>query len=204
MKYRAVGNRCAVNISSLNLPVSDEEALVVLTGKGFKILNIDLLSLALQCIGTSLYCRGAKPSEAPAVVDCSSFIKWLYGQLGIWLPRRSIQQRELGVPIPIKEISMGDVIFVSGAIDYYHTDPTDGVGHVGIATGKGTVILAANKKVNVIESSFDSFIGKTRFRGARRYVPKDQIVLTLETPEKREIEIEDDIRWIVIQSLPVK
>lgn len=202
MEYRAVQNRCAVHLPSLNLPISDTEALKILGGKGFKVLEVDLIALARQCIKTSTYRRGAKPSESPMVVDCSSFTKWLYGQRGIWLPRRSIQQRELGISIPIEEVGAGDVVFVSGWIDYYHTDPKDGVGHVGIATDEGTVIHAADRKVHVVESSFESFIGKTKSRGARRYVPKDQIVLTLETPPDREVEIADDLRWIVLQSLP--
>ncbi len=201
MKYRAVLSRCAVNLQSLKLPVSDTEALKILKGKEFKVLEVDLIALARQCMKTSVYRRGAKPSEAPMVVDCSSFIKWLYGQRGIWLPRRSIQQRELGISVPIDEIDAGDVIFVSGWIDYYHTDPKDGVGHVGIATGEGTVIHAADRKAHVVESSFESFIGKSKFRGARRYIPKDKTVLTLETPADREVEIADDLRWIVLQSL---
>jgi len=201
MKYHAVGNRCAVNLKSLQLPISNQEALAILIAKGFKILEVDILTLARQCIESSRYCRGAKPSEAPTVVDCSSFIKYLYGQRGIWLPRRSIQQRELGVSIPFEEVSKDDVVFVSGWIDYYHNDPSDGIGHVGIATGKGTVIHAADRKAHVVESSLESFVGKKKFRGIRRYVPKDQIVLTLETPLNREVEIDDDMRWIVLQSL---
>lgn len=202
MEYRAVQNRCAVHLPSLKLPVTDVEALTILENNGFKVLEVDLIALARQCIKASTYHRGAKPSEAPAVVDCSSFIKWLYGQHGIWLPRRSIQQRELGTPVPVEEIGAGDVIFVSGWIDYYHTDPKDGVGHVGIATGEGTVVHAADRKAHVVESSIENFVGKTKFRGARRYVPKDQTVLILETPANREVEIADDLRWIVLQSLP--
>lgn len=202
MQYHAVSNRCAVHLPSLNLPISNTEALEILESKGFKVLEVDLIALARQCINASTYRRGAKPSEAPIVVDCSSFIKWLYGQRGIWLPRRSIQQREFGSPVTIDEVGAGDVIFVSGWIDYYLTDPKDGVGHVGIVTGEGTVIHAANRKANVVESSFESFVGKTKFRGVRRYVPKGQILLTLETPPDREVEIADDLRWIVLQSLP--
>ena len=202
MEYHAVQNRCAVNLPSLKLPITDIEALVILKSKGFKVLEVDLIALARQCIKSSQYRRGAKPSEAPTVVDCSSFIKYLYGQRGIWLPRRSIQQRELGVPVLFEEVSEGDVVFVSGWIDYYHNDPSDGVGHVGIVTGERTVIHAADKKAHVVESSLESFIGKTKFRGIRRYVPKNQIVLTLETPPDREVEIVDDLRWIVLQSLP--
>jgi hypothetical protein len=86
MEYRAVQNRCAVHLPSLKLPVTDVEALTILENNGFKVLEVDLIALARQCIKASTYHRGAKPSEAPAVVDCSSFIKWLYGQHGIWLP----------------------------------------------------------------------------------------------------------------------
>lgn len=202
MEYRAVGNRCAVNINSLSLPISNEEAQAILISKGFTVVEVDIIFLARQCIKTSMYCRGVKPSEAPIVVDCSSFIKWLYSKRGIWLPRRSIQQREFGVPVPTEEIVAGDIVFVSGWIDYYHTDPKDGVGHVGIATGEGTIIHAADRKAHVVESSLESFVGKTKFRGARRYVPKDQTILTFETPAEREVEIDDDFRWIVLQSLP--
>lgn len=202
MEYRAVGNHCAAIIDALHLPISREETLAILERKGFLMVKVDIVALARQCIGTSQYQRGARLSKAPAIVDCSSFVKWLYAERGIWLPRRSIQQRELGEMINRAELIAGDVVFVSGHIDYYHSDPADGVGHVGIYTGNGTVIHAANKKVNVIESSFADFAGETKFRGARRYIPKGAEVLTLETPRGREVESADDIRWIVLQALP--
>ncbi len=203
-EYRAVGHRCAVDLGALKLPISAEEALHILTGQGFIILEVDILKLASQCIGTSSYRRGARPSEAPIVVDCSSFTKWLYGERGIWLPRRSIQQREKGKVVQLHEIVGGDLIFVSGRIDYWLDDPSDGVGHVGIVTDYKTVIHAANKQVGVIETAVESFIGQGKFRGARRYVSQDQRILTLETPIHREIETADDIRWIIMQSLPKK
>ena len=202
MEYRAVGDRCAVDLDLLHLPVSNKVALAILIKKGFKILEVNLVDLARQCIKTSKYRRGVKPSEAPARVDCSSFIKWLFGQRGIWLPRRSIQQRELGESVSFEEIARDDVVFASGWIDYYHDNSLDGVGHVGIATGEETVIHAANNKANVVESSLKSFASKAGFRGIRRYVSRDKTVLTLETPTAREVEIADDMRWIILQSLP--
>ena len=204
MEYRAVGNRCAVILDSLHLPISHEETLVMLSHKGFTLVEVDIIALARQCIGTSQYRRGAKPSEAPAILDCSSFMKWLYAMRGIWLPRRSIQQRELGEVVSRDELVAGDIVFVSGWIDYYHDDPANGVGHVGIATCDGTVVHAADRKANVVETPLDKFVGKTKFRGARRYIPKDVEVLTFETPLNREVEIVDDIRWIILQSLPKK
>jgi hypothetical protein len=199
MQYRAVLNRCAVHVPSLNLSISPEDALRILRNKGFKVLEVDMLVLARSCIGTSVYRRGARPSEAPATVDCSSFIKWLYGQRGIWLPRRSIQQRGCGIPVSVDEIRAGDVVFFSGWIDYYDTNPEDGVGHVGIATGEETVIHAANRDKGVVESRLHYFV-EGKFRGVRRYLP-DDTVLTLETPHERGVETSDDLRWIVVQSL---
>jgi len=202
MEYRAVGNRCAVILDSLHLPISHEETLIILNHKGFVLVEVDIIALARQCIGISQYRRGARPSEAPLVVDCSSFIKWLYAQRGIWLPRRSIQQRELGEVVNLDELVAGDAVFISGRIDYYHDDPANGVGHVGIATGYGTVVHAADRKVNVVESPLDKFVGETKFRGARRYISQNVEVLTFETPLNREVEVADDIKWIILQQLP--
>ena len=202
MEYRAVGNRCAVILDSLHLPISHEETLIILNHKGFVLVEVDIIALARQCIGISQYRRGARPSEAPLVVDCSSFIKWLYAQRGIWLPRRSIQQRELGEVVNLDELVAGDAVFISGRIDYYHDDPANGVGHVGIATGYGTVVHAADRKVNVVESPLDKFVGETKFRGARRYISQNVEVLTFETPLNREVEVADDIKWIMLQQLP--
>lgn len=202
MEYRTTGNRCAVALDSLNLSISNEETLGILRKKGFEKVEVDLIELARQCIGKSQYKRGVKISEAPAVLDCSSFMKYLYAQRGIWLPRRSIQQRELGEIIKLEEVNAGDLIFVSGYIDYYINDPLDGVGHVGIVTNENTVIHAANKKNGIIESSITDFIGKEKFRGARRYVPNSIEVITLIIPSTKDVEFSDDLKWIVLQSLP--
>ena len=202
MEYRAVKDRCALALDSLQLPFSTQRILAILASKGFKVVEVDLITLARECIGNSHYRRGAKPSEAPGIMDCSSFTKWLYGKQGIWLPRRSIQQRELGEIVNLDKLITGDLVFVSGWIDWYLENPADGVGHVGIATGCGTIVHAANKKVGIIESPLKTFAEEANFRGARRYIPKDHEVITFETPPDREIEIADDFRWILLQSLP--
>lgn len=202
MEYRSVGNRCAVLLDSFQLPISRKEALAILVNKGFAVMAVDIVGFARQCVGHSEYRRGARLSEAPRIVDCSSFVKWLYAQRGIWLPRRSIQQRGLGEAINFGEIDSGDLVFVSGWIDYYIDNPAEGVGHVGVATGDGTVIHASNPLEKVTETPLQRFVGRTRFRGARRYVPRDHEVLTLEIPPHREVETAEDIKWVILQSLP--
>lgn len=202
MNYRAVGNRCAVNLDFLKLPVTNEVALTMLKYNGFKCLDVDVVLLACQRLGHSQYRRSARPSEAPNIVDCSSLMKWLYGERGIWLPRRTIQQRELGEKVELSDIIAGDLVFVSSHINYYFEDPADGVGHVGIVTRGKTIIHAANSLVGVVEEDMDTFFEKRKFRGARRYISKGAEVLTLETPQEREVETADDLRWIILQSLP--
>ena len=201
MEYRAVGNRCAVDIDALQLPLTRGEILNILAGKGFGIIEVDLVMLARRCIGKSRYRRGARLGEAPGIVDCSSLMKWLYGNAGIWLPRLSIQQREFGEVVQLCDLAADDLVFVSGRIDYHRNNPVDGVGHVGIATGEKTIIHATYG-VGVRESELDTFIGKNKFRGVRRYFPKDRGVLAFETPAGREIESADDIKWIILRSVP--
>ncbi|MFZ2310952.1 MAG: NlpC/P60 family protein [Patescibacteria group bacterium] len=201
MDYRAAFNRCAVIIDDLRLPVSHEEVLEILHQKGFNKLEVDLIKLARNCLVDSKYRRGSRLVEAPEFFDCSSFIKWLYGQRGIWLPRRSIQQRFLGEVISLNQEIAGDVIFISGAINYYDINSSDGVGHAGIYTGEGTVVHAANRNLNLVETPLSDFITKSNFRGIRRYLPVNQEVITFELPLGREVETEDDIRWIILQSL---
>lgn len=202
LNYLAAGKRCAVDFKSLKLPVSKEIALNILSKINFKVLDIDLMEIARSCIGKSMYKRGSSIHNAPWQVDCSSFTKWLYAQKGIKLPRRSIQQRDFGESVLISELVSGDLVFISGCINYFFDDPTDGVGHVGIATGKDSIIHAANSKigVGVVETDVESFTRKG-FRGARRIIPKEANILTLAVPDNREVEWTDDIRWIVLQNL---
>lgn len=201
MLFRAVGNRVAVALDALGLQMSREDAIERLTSLGFEIVSVDLVAMARSLVGEASYRRGARLAEAPATFDCSSLTKWLYAQRGIWLPRRSIQQRVCGSPTMIHDLMPGDLVFATGFQDYWHEDPRDGVGHVGLATGEGTVLHAANRRLGVVESSLETFVVPLKFRGACRIVPSDRQVTTLICPPHREVEISDDIRWIVLQTL---
>ncbi|MFA6095206.1 MAG: NlpC/P60 family protein [Candidatus Paceibacterota bacterium] len=94
MHYKAVGNRCAVDFSSLLLPVTTERALNILAEENIKPVDVDVISLARELVGKAEWLWAARQWQAPALFDCSSFTKWLYGQMGIWIPRRPQQQFE--------------------------------------------------------------------------------------------------------------
>ena len=201
MEYRAVGNHCALNLMLLKITLPGEEVLALLRRLGFFIVDIDLVSLARRGMAGARYHRGARPSEAPQTVDCSSFAKWLYGRRGIWLPRYTIQQRQLGEDVSLSHLLSGDLVFTKGRISWYDDDPETGVGHVGVATGNGTIIHAANSDSGVIEQPLEEFLRNDVFRGARRYLPSDRTVYTLEAPSRWEVETMDDLRWIILQHL---
>jgi cell wall-associated NlpC family hydrolase len=131
-------------------------------------------------------------------------MKWIFGHVGIWIPRRTIQQRDCigngGHAVNDRDdVRSGDLVFVPGWQDYYDTDPAHGVGHVGIVSDARTVIHAANSRLGVMESPLAEFLYLDRFRGARRMIPADRTVLTLQTPPEREVETEDDLRWMILQ-----
>lgn len=199
MNYRTVGNRLAVNFEELHLPVSTDTAIALLDAVGFSVIEVDIVAEARKLVGNAEYRRGARLREAPAVFDCSGLMKWLYGLVGVWLPRRSIQQREIGRVISYDKRQPGDIIFCSGHIDYYIDDPQDGVGHVGIITGEDSVVHAANRKLGVVESPLSSFTDEGKLRGIRRYITETTKILVV--PTDREIEISDDIRWVVLQNI---
>lgn len=85
-------------------------------GRTYEVKNI--VEIARSRIGQTIYRRGVHPGQWPALMDCSGFTKWSYGQLGIWLPRYSIDQRDFGKRVDgMAEIKKGDLVFASGYRD---------------------------------------------------------------------------------------
>ena len=151
MHYRAVQNRCAVDLGSINLPIEPEESIEILKSLGCECEIVDIVQIARRLIGNARYERGVSFGAAPKIVDCSSLIKWLYGQKGIWLPRLCVQQCSYGLDVERNEICPGDVLFTPGFVHFSNPDFTEGIGHAALATKEGTVIHAASRKVGLIE-----------------------------------------------------
>lgn len=200
MEFRAVGSRCAVDLRTVEHIDTPERILALLKRHGFHRVAVTPVSVARELVGKARYRRGACLSEAPAVFDCSSFTKWVYGQCGIWLPRRSIQQSLVGVAVRRSSIRSGDLVFVSGRRNYFLRDPKRGIGHVGIATGEGTVVHAASPRPGIVESPMSRFTHNGRIlRGIRRVIPVRAMMATFSTPHQWEIESDDDLRWVLLQ-----
>ena len=208
MTARSVDNRIAVDFSSLNLPVSKEKAIEILRERNIQTIDVDIISLAKSIIGKSQWKLPSRQWEAPHFFDCSSLIKWLYGQKGIWLPRRPVQQFEFcskyGSIHNLDKIVEGDILFVSSPYRQgVNIGDNEGVGHVCIAVGEGEIVHATNSEfgTGVLKISIEKLLTTRKLMAVGRICNYMSKVTTLIFPLRREIETVDDLRWIVLQAL---
>lgn len=113
---------------------------------------VKLIAAAETLIGTPYeYGAYAKSSskKKPAGVDCSSFIQYVFAQIGVDLPRSSILQATKGREIKnTRDLQTGDIIFFEGTNGHYahklfpRLKRRIYIGHVVLYIGDGTIIHA--------------------------------------------------------------
>ena len=111
-----------------------------------------VVGIAMQYLGVPYVWGGASPSG----FDCSGFIMYVYGKMGISLPHHAASQYGMGSPVSRDQLEAGDLVFFNG------------LGHVGIYIGGGSFIHAPHSgDVVKISSLSDSWYAQT-YVGARR------------------------------------
>jgi len=104
--------------------------------------------------------------EGPNNFDCSGFTYYLYGSMGIEIPRRSQEQARVGTKIAIKDLQYGDLIF------FATNRRSSKITHVGMYLGDGWFTHASTVDYEVIYSNlFSSAYYKKRVKVCRRYLP---------------------------------
>jgi len=93
-------------------------------------------------------------------IDCSAYVKKVYGFLGIDLPRTAREQFNAGESIDKDELSIGDLVFFRT----YASFPS----HVGIYLGNNLFIHASSKGRRVTISNLETPYFVKRFIGAKR------------------------------------
>ncbi|MDX6550910.1 MAG: peptidoglycan DL-endopeptidase CwlO, partial [Gaiellales bacterium] len=109
------------------------------------------VSLARRELGVPYVWGG----ESPAGFDCSGLVAYVYGRLGVSLPRVAASQYRAGPHIPRSMLRPGDLVF-------FH-----GLGHVGIYIGGGRFIHAPHTgdvvRVSSLTGWYDeTYVGATR------------------------------------------
>ena len=116
--------------------------------------------------------------EGPNTFDCSGFTYYMYGSMGIELPRVAREQAKVGKRIKKKDLQYGDLIF-------FATNKTNHrkITHVGMYLGDGWFTHASTVTHEVVYSNLDtSNYYKRKLRICRRYLPNEKIALAKKTP----------------------
>ena len=114
-----------------------------------------IVQTSMQYIGVPYVFGGTTPYG----FDCSGYVRYVFAQAGISLPRMADEQYYYGTPISTSDLRAGDLVFFSTY--------TYGPSHVGIYLGDNNFINASSSRGVVIDSLGNSYWSST-YIGARR------------------------------------
>jgi len=95
-------------------------------------------------------------------IDCSAYVKKVYGLMGVSLPRTAREQFKEGEEIGKEELSVGDLVFFRT----YASFPS----HVGIYLGNNLFIHASSKGKKVTIDNLETPYYLKRFIGGKRLI----------------------------------
>ena len=106
--------------------------------------------------------------EGPDYFDCSGLTYYLYGSMGIELPRTAREQAKVGKKVSFKDLKYGDLLFFATGKNRHR------ITHVGMYLGNGWFTHASTTKSKVVYSNiYKSKYFKKRLRVCRRYLPDE-------------------------------
>ncbi len=112
---------------------------------------------------TALSLRGApyrNGGNDPAGFDCSGFVKYVFEQHGVVMPREVRRQYEVGSDVDAVALAPGDLVFF--------TTVAPGASHVGIAVGGDQFVHAPSTSGVVRVEHLSALYWSNRFVGAKR------------------------------------
>lgn len=127
----------------------------------------EIVSIARKLIGKP-YERGVTPEDAPEKFDCSSFTQYIFKQIGISIPRSSVQQAGetdghiIDPSTNPDELQVGDLLFMRSSRGHYHDELFGGrrvyIGHVAMYSGNGMIIHSKKSAGGVIEQTLKELL----------------------------------------------
>lgn len=104
---------------------------------------VDLINTAYKYLGNPYVYGGNSLTNG---IDCSGFVKQIFGMYGYSLPRSSKQYVSVGTQVPMSQIKPGDILIYKYG---------SSIGHVAIYIGNGKIIHAANPSKGICIGNYD-------------------------------------------------
>lgn len=123
--------------------------------RGSNYISRRVVSYSMNFLGVPYVFGGTSPSG----FDCSGYVRYVYANAGVFLPRTADAQYDVGSPVSSDELVPGDLVFFS-TYDY-------GPSHVGIYMGDGSFIHASSSRGVTIDSLYSGYWDSC-YIGARR------------------------------------
>jgi cell wall-associated NlpC family hydrolase len=111
-----------------------------------------VVAIALRYLGTPYRWSGSSPGG----FDCSGFVMYVYGRIGIGLPHNTAMLWGLGRPVARNDLQPGDLVFFNG------------LGHSGIYIGRGRFVHSPHSGDVVKISRLSEAPDRRTYYGARR------------------------------------
>lgn len=160
-KYSAVPHTKMPKYSKYNYSITVPTA-------EYEFSNEKLASMIKELEG----CQYVWAEEGPNTFDCSGYLYYMFGKMGVNIPRVAREQIKQGTPIDMANLKFGDFIF-------FNTTKTksDKITHVGIYLKDGWFSHASssNRKITYANINTNKFYNE-RFMGARRYTQENNYV----------------------------
>jgi cell division septation protein DedD len=160
-KYSAVPHTKMPKYSKYNYSITVPTA-------EYEFSNEKLASMIKELEG----CEYVWAEEGPHTFDCSGYLYYMFGKMGVNIPRVAREQIKQGTPIDMANLKFGDFIF-------FNTTKTksDKITHVGIYLKDGWFSHASssNHKITYANINTNKFYNE-RFMGARRYTQENNYV----------------------------
>ncbi|NLY54863.1 MAG: C40 family peptidase [Firmicutes bacterium] len=90
-------------------------------------------------------------ATGPRTFDCSGFVRYVYRQHGIYLPRTAAAQSRVGTLVSRNNRALGDIVF-------FRNTYKRGISHVGIYVGNNRIIHAFPRKGVTVDSLSNSYL----------------------------------------------
>ena len=147
-------NQIRQEVASLkeNLTMTDESP-----QESTQIIGQKIVDVALKYIGLPYKYGG----ESLWGIDCSAFVKRVWGFFGLDLPRTSREQSRFGEKIKLSDLQPGDLVF-------FHKQGRKSVSHVGIYIGDSKFVHASGIDHKVSVGDLTQAYYRQCYKGARR------------------------------------